>query len=111
VPILRRNIEIFGLPVKPLHLGSGCIIFEPRFRTVCRRSPESCCSLREVLAQQVEESRDAKARVAHLDDMADRPPLDRVRQERVEILPRGAGFRSTGAFAYKQEYSRRELLP
>jgi len=35
----------------------------------------------------------------------------RVRQEQVEILPRGAGFRSTGAFAYELEYSRRELLP
>jgi hypothetical protein len=35
----------------------------------------------------------------------------RVRQEEVEILPRGAGFRSTGHFVNKREYSRKELLP
>jgi len=43
----------------------------------------------------------------------DFPAFDRVRvrQEQIEIQARGAGFRSTGAFVYKQEYSRRELLP
>jgi hypothetical protein len=43
----------------------------------------------------------------------DFPHFDRVRvrQEQVEILPRGAGFRTTGTFAYELEYSRRELLP
>jgi hypothetical protein len=42
----------------------------------------------------------------------DFPRFDRVRirEERVEILPRGGGFRGTGRFAYKHEYSRAELL-
>ena len=35
----------------------------------------------------------------------------RVRQEQVEILPHGAGFRTTGTFAYQLEYTRHELLP
>jgi hypothetical protein len=35
----------------------------------------------------------------------------RIRQEEVEILPDGAGFRSTGHFVNKRDYSRSELLP
>lgn len=35
----------------------------------------------------------------------------RVRQEEVEILPKAAGFRSTGHFVHKREYARSELLP
>jgi hypothetical protein len=41
----------------------------------------------------------------------DFPRFDRVRvrQERIEILPRGTGFRGTGTFDRETEYSRREL--
>lgn len=35
----------------------------------------------------------------------------RIREEQIEILPRGAGFRSTGHFVDRLEYSRAELLP
>ena len=35
----------------------------------------------------------------------------RIREEQVEILPGGAGFRSTGHFVYRLEYTRAKLLP
>jgi hypothetical protein len=43
----------------------------------------------------------------------DFPRLERVRirQEEIEILPRGGGFRSTGHFVDRREYSRAELVP
>lgn len=45
--------------------------------------------------------------------LLDFPRLERVRirQEEIEILPRGAGFCSTGHFVDRREYSRAELLP
>jgi hypothetical protein len=35
----------------------------------------------------------------------------RVRQEKIEILPRGAGFAPTGRFAYEQLRTRAKVLP